>query len=52
MGSLEAMERQEGGGSMDRYFVKDTDKVKVWIHLIMTTTFATFFSPLQIVDLR
>ncbi len=29
MGSLEAMERQEGGGSMDRYFVKESDRVKV-----------------------
>lgn len=29
MGSLEAMERQEGAGSMDRYFVKETDRVKV-----------------------
>jgi hypothetical protein len=26
------MERQEGAGSMDRYFVKDTDKVKVKFH--------------------
>jgi IMP dehydrogenase len=29
MGSLEAMERQEGAGSMDRYFVKETDRIKV-----------------------
>jgi IMP dehydrogenase len=29
MGSLEAMERQEGGGSMDRYFVRESDRVKV-----------------------
>jgi len=29
MGSLEAMERKEGAGSMDRYFVKETDRVKV-----------------------
>lgn len=29
MGSLEAMERTGGGGSMDRYFVKETDRVKV-----------------------
>ena len=29
MGSLEAMERNDGGGSMDRYFVKETDRVKV-----------------------
>ena len=29
MGSLEAMERNDGGGSMDRYFVKESDRVKV-----------------------